>query len=112
MTRFAYFCFGCGTTLAIISPVDWSWLYMIGVVLSLALFEAGCHAERSQEADGYSSQHDGDCSIYSSLASSTPYDGICTCGAGRRHLRATGDDSEMMSRERRDAPDPPPKEQP
>ena len=32
-------------------------------------------------------QHDGDCTVYSSLINETPESGICTCGYGWQQLR-------------------------
>ena len=43
-------------------------------------------------------QHDGDCTIYSSLINGKPEDGICTCGHGWELVRE-GDWSQMYSQE-------------
>jgi hypothetical protein len=42
--------------------------------------------------------HDGDCTIYSSLINQRPEDGICTCGYGWE-LARSGDRSELYSEE-------------
>ena len=45
--------------------------------------------------------HEGDCSIYSSMLNGGPEDGICTCGYGYKYSRANeGDRDKMFSEER------------
>jgi len=43
-------------------------------------------------------QHDGDCTIYSTLINGNPESGVCTCGYGLERLRM-GNGSEMYSSE-------------
>lgn len=43
-------------------------------------------------------QHDGDCTIYSSLHNGNPESGICTCGYGLERIR-NGDWSQIYSEE-------------
>lgn len=50
--------------------------------------------------DSLAVRHDGDCCIFAALDNGNAYDGICTCGAGMRHLRETGDDSCLLSQAR------------
>jgi len=44
-------------------------------------------------------KHDGDCTIYSSLCNGNPEDGICTCGAGWKKVRKTGNPFYLYSDE-------------
>jgi hypothetical protein len=45
-------------------------------------------------------KHSEDCTIYSAMMNGNQYDGICTCGAGWKKVRETGDDRHLLSKER------------
>ena len=69
---------GCGRRAAKVRPVSRVYSF------------AGDETMGEWYFEGIREQHDGDCTIYSSLCNGRPEDGICTCGYGNCRYRSDG----------------------